>query len=448
MKYFNTDGTCKPDIRDERRTFLKKSALAAVAPMFVPAAIFGKNAPSNRITIGMIGTGRQGVNPNLAQFLKQTDAQVVAVCDVDRWRMAEARRQVDAAYSQRFGKDYQGCREHADFREILARRDVDAVMISTPDFWHVPMGVLAARAGKHFAIEKPLSISIAQGRALAAEVKQHGVITRIDSEFRSLRPFNRLVELARNGRLGKIHTVRIGLPTETEPVPPQPDMPVPPELDYEMWLGPMPRVPYTEKRVHGRHDLKARPNWMRISDYANGMIANWGAHLFDVAQWALDTETTGPVAVTGKGEFSQGLWNTIRTFEITYTYANGIVMTARTDKPYLRLEGSEGWAQTDYPNTFTASRPEWLSYRAEKGELDLSGTLEDKADFLQAVRTGQPSLEPIEIGHRTITIAQMGLIAATLGYPLKWDPAAERFNDNAANAMAKGPELRAPWNVI
>lgn len=432
----------------KRRQFLKQSLLYTAAPAIVPASVFGANAPSNRITIGMIGTGRQGVKPNLAQLLKQPDAQVIAVCDVDRWRMSEAHKQTDAAYAERFGKEYKGCQEHHDFREILARRDIDAVMISTPDFWHVPMGVLAARAGKHFAIEKPLSISIAQGRALAEAVKKYNVITRVDSEFRSLRPFNRLVELVRNGRLGKIHTVRVGLPTETEPVPPQPDSPAPPELDYEMWLGPMPRVPYTEKRVHNRHDLKSRPNWMRISDYANGMIANWGAHLFDVAQWALQTELTGPVAVEGAGEFSKGLWNTIRTFEIKYTYASGVVMTAKTDKPYLRFEGSEGWAQAEFPSGFNASNPAWLTYKAEKGELDLSGTLEDKADFLQAVRTRKPSLEPLEVGHRTITIAQMGMIVATLGYALKWNPDTEQFNDNAANAMAKGTELRRPWDVI
>ena len=180
--------------------------------------------------------------------------------------------------------------------------------------------------------------------------RPRGVVSRTDSEFRSLRPFARAVELVRNGRIGKLHTIRTGVPVDTPGIPPQPDMPVPPELDYEKWLGPAPDAPYTEKRVHGRHDLASRPNWMRISDYANGMIANWGTHLNDIAQWANGTETTGPVEVEAEGEFTKGLWNTVLRFEARYRYANGVALVCRSDTPYIRFEGTDGWIRVDYPS--------------------------------------------------------------------------------------------------
>ena len=245
----------------------------------------------------------------------------------------------------------------------------------------------------------------------------------------------------RNGRIGKLHTIRTGVPVDTPGIPPQPDMPVPPELDYEKWLGPAPEAPYTEKRVHGRHDLASRPNWMRISDYADGMIANWGTHLNDIAQWANDSETTGPVEVEAEGEFTKGLWNTVLRFEARYRYANGVALVCRSDTPYIRFEGDAGWIRVDYPSTITAEPASVLDSVIGPGELRLAEQLEDKADFVRAIKDGAKTLEPVEVGHRTVSICQIGLIAMQVGGKLRWDPERERFpDDNAANARLARPQ--------
>lgn len=431
-----------------RRTFARQAASAVGAlafPTIVPSSVFGAQAPSNRIAVAMLGMGRQATKPNLPQLLALPDVQVVAVCDVDAWRLEQARTAVDKAYASatRSGTS-KGCAAHADFREVLANPSVDAVMISTPDHWHVHMGILAARAGKHISVEKPLSISIADGRALCDAVARHKVVSRTDSEFRSLKPFWRAAELVRNGRIGQLQTIRTGVPEETPPVPTQPDMPVPDGLDYEMWLGPAPFAPYTEKRVHAPRNLTSRPNWMRISQYADGMIANWGTHLNDIAQWANGTERTGPVSVEGTGTFSKGLWNTITSFDLTYKYANGVTLYYKLDRPYIRFEGTEGWIEVGYPDTLTASASSILSSPTGPKDVSFAGTLTDKEDFIHAIKTGGETLEPVEVGHRTVSICQIGLIAATLGYPLTWDPEREHFTDNAANAMLTRP-VRKQW---
>ena len=325
-----------------RRSFIEKSSLAVAGlsfPTIVPASVFGKNAPSNRITVGMIGTGRQGFGQNLQGaelkmlstkilgLLDIPDAQILAVCDVDSWRRDKAKTTVEAHYAKNApnGK-YKGCAAYVDFRDIIARKDIDAVMISTPDYWHVPMGILAAKAKKHISCGKPLSMSVHQGRDFVNALQKYGVVNRTDSEFRSIRPQNQAVELVRNGYIGKLQKIDISFPSDPTPVPTQADMPIPKELNYDLWLGPMPYVPYTDMRVHTPFDIVKRPNWMRVDTYAQGMIANWGAHYFDVAQWANNSEYSGPIEVEGKGEFPKSLWNSMINFQVTYRYANGVEM--------------------------------------------------------------------------------------------------------------------------
>ena len=459
-----------------RRQFLQKTTAAGAAlgvPTVVPASVFGKKrsgvpAPSDRVTVGLIGTGRQGSGNNLQGadlqvlgtrilgLLDVPEAQVVAACDVDSWRLNRAKTIVEARYAQNTASGrYRGCDVHTDFREVLARRDIDAVMISTPDFWHVPIGILAAKAGKHFSCEKPLSMSVHQGRKLVEAVKKHGVVNRTDSEFRSLRPQNQAVELVRNGRIGQLRRVEVIFPSDPAPVPPQADMPVPKHLAYDLWLGPSAWVPYTELRVHTPFDLTKRPHWMRVDTYAQGMIANWGAHYFDVAQWANNSEYGGPVEVQGRGEFPKSLWNTLINFQVTYRYANGVELTCRqtsTSTPNIRYTGSEGWINVaGYPGVITASNPALLGSKPGPGELDLSKPLWDKPDFIEAVRTGRPTLEPIEVGHRTISISQIGLIACQVspGEKLTWDPANERFvGNNAASALLAAPLARTEWASV
>ena len=267
-----------------RRTFLRRSASSFVAllaaPYVVPATVLGGGrvvAPSEKITVGFIGTGSHGIHWNLRAYLQQPDAQVLAVCDVDGNHMAEAKEQVDEKYGNT------DCATTKDFREILARPDIDAVMISTPDHWHVLMSVMAVKAGKDVQCEKP-TLTIDEGKILVKTVRQHDKVFQTSTEDRSLPVYHRMAELVRNGRIGKLQRIEVILPKQ----PPRPGdptpQPVPPELDWEMWLGPAPEAPYTQDRVHF--------NFRWIWDYSGGIICDWGTHLFDTAQWANDTERT------------------------------------------------------------------------------------------------------------------------------------------------------------
>jgi len=433
---------------NQRRDFLKKSAMLAagsfLAPTVVPASVFGKTAPSNRITIACIGLGRQTVKPNIPQLLQSPHAQLVAVCDVDTWRLAQAQSQVNDFYSREQGAAYKACQTFTDYRKLLLEKSIDAVMIATPDHWHVPIAIDAIRAGKHVSLEKPFSTCIEHGRKLVAAIKNTKLVTRNDSEFRTIPEMWKAVEVVRNGRIGKLQKIHVAVPPEwgdrgSSALPPQPTMPVPAELDYDFWLGPAWEAPYNEHRVHA---IKAygRPGWMRVSDYCNGMISNWGAHLVGILQWGNDTEYTGPVEIEGTGEFDKGLWNTMNRFDIHYKYANGVEVFFKIERPYVRFEGPNGWVEVEYPNKLSASSPEILSTPLGRNEKSFKVELTDKDDFLVAIKENRPSLEPLETAHRTISMCQLGLIAVKIGSKLSWDPVKEDFiGDTAASAMLNIP---------
>ncbi|MCP4641097.1 MAG: Gfo/Idh/MocA family oxidoreductase [bacterium] len=436
-----------PKVR--RRTFLKAAAAtsaAVAAPMIVPSTVLGANPPSERITVGMIGYGRQARHVNVAQLLKSPNAQVVAVCDVDAWRADQGKQLIEKYYGEQAGATYTGCSVYEDFRELLTRDDIDAVMSSTPDHWHVPVGLAAAKAGKHISSEKPLTTAIAHGRLLCDTVEKCGVISRTDSEFRSLPAFWKAAERVRNGYIGKLERIEVVSPGDSRPVGTPDPMPVPDELNYDLWLGPAFEKPYTLHRVHPPRNLGGRPGWLRVSDYTNGMIANWGSHLNDVAQWGHDTDRTGPVKVVGTGSFSKGLWDTITKFKVRYEFADDVVHTyTMGGEPTVKWIGSDGWIKVEYPKTIEASDPAILETPLEEGEEDLSGTLSDKEDWLRAIKTGEEPLNPFEAGHRTNSIAQIGLIAIQTGKELAWDPVAERFtNDDSANGLLDRP-VRGDW---
>lgn len=432
-------------MKSTRRTFLKYTALGAagtlVIPTIVPSSVFGLSAPSNRINIAVIGCGRQSVTPNIPQLLASQHAQLVGVCDLDAWRLDNAVKQVNNEYSKQKGTSYYGCRGYCDYHDVMRNKDIDAVMISLPDHWHVPMAIEAARAGKHISLEKPISTCIGHGRKLVETIKKYKVITRNDSEFRTLPKFSRAVELVRNGRIGKIQRIYVAVPSELNgsALPPQPTMQVPSELNYDMWLGPAWEVPYTEKRVHA---IKAygRPGWMRVSEYCNGMISNWGAHLMGIAQWGHNTEYTGPVSIESTGDFDKGLWNTMNRFDIKYQFADGVEVFFKIERPYVRFEGADGWIEIEYPDKLTASSQSILNSEIGPNELQIRDLPSDKDDFLLAVKANKPSLEPLETAHRTISICQLGLIAIKTGSNLTWDPSKEEIiGDNAATALIDMP---------
>jgi myo-inositol 2-dehydrogenase/D-chiro-inositol 1-dehydrogenase len=437
-----------------RRRFLKRTAALAggaiAVPCFVPGSALGaegRAAPSERIGVGMLGVGRQTVAYNLKAFLASPDTQVVAVCEVDAWRRENARQTTEKHYAdQKASGTYKGCTAYGDFREVLARDDVDAVMISTPDHWHVPMSLAAVEAGKDVACEKPITRTIAEGRKLADAVAKHQRVFRVDSEFRSIQGFHRAVELVRNGRLGKVHTIHVGVPAgDNVTCPVCPEMPVPEELDYESWQGPAPRAPYTENRVHPPKGY-GRPGWMRVLYYCDGMITNWGAHLCDIAQWGNDTERTGPVEVEGHGVYppADSLWNVLKTFEVHYRFANGVRMIYKTESPYVRFEGSEGSIRAEFGRGgITAEPASVLDSKIGPDEIHFRFKSE-KADFIDCVKSRGQTLEDAEVGHRTTSLCHLGHIAVHLGQKLRWDPDAERFLDNdAANAFVDKP-IHAP----
>jgi len=429
---------------NNRRTFIKKTALGTIGafaiPEIVPSYLFGRTAPGNRINVAVIGLGRQTVNPNIPQFLKSDNAQIVAVCDVDSWRLGNGQKQVNDYYAKQKGFSYKGCDAYGDFREVLHRKDVDAVMIATPDHWHVPMAIEAARAGKHISLEKPISTCIEHGRQLVKTIKTTQVITRNDSEFRTLPKFARAVELVRNGRIGKVQRIFVAVPSDGPPLTVQPTMPVPPELNYDFWLGPSWEVPYTEKRVHDIKVNTNRPGWMRVDSYCNGMISNWGAHLMGIVQWGNNTEYTGPISIEGTGEFDKGLWNTLNKFDIKYRYANGVKVFFKIERPYVRFEGTDGWIEVEYIDKLTASSQAILDSPIGAGEISFMNLPSDKEDFLLAIKNGKQTLEPLETAHRTISMCQLGLISIKTGSALTWNPETEEIaNNNAASALLNIP---------
>ena len=433
----------------KRRAFISKTGLTLmggiVAPTIVPSSVFGKNSPSNRITIGMIGTGRQAVNANLKDgFLVLDNCQVVAVNDVDSWRMKTAKGVVEEAYSKKTGNSFKGVTEYDDYRELLANKDIDAVMISTPDHWHVHTAVAAALEGKHISVEKALSVCFSWGESLVGAAKANKVANRLDSEFRSSKTFWKAVELVHNGAIGKLIRVDVGVPAPLNGVAigPQPEMAIPEELNYDMWLGTAFPKPYTMQRVHERNVINVRPGWMRIEDYCNGMITNWGAHLVDIALWGMNKERERPATIEGTGEFSKGLWNTIESFQIQYTYKDGMVMNFKTDQPYVKFFGEGGRITAGYPATLDASDAGILEV---KGAVSYAGVRTDKADFLHAVETGLETLEPLETGQNVYATTNFGIIAIKLGRMLRWNDDLNQFaDDTAANGMLNRP-FRERW---
>jgi myo-inositol 2-dehydrogenase / D-chiro-inositol 1-dehydrogenase len=444
----------KKHIDFSRRQFLKTAsglaAGAAVGPLILRQSAFGADVPSNRITMGFIGTGRQAAGANIPQFMALPEVQVVAVCDVDDWRLGKAKEQVEGHYAaQSHSGNFRGCATYADFREMLARKDIDTVMISSPDHWHVPMAAAAVRASKDVALEKPITRYINEGRILARLVADHGRVFRVDSEFRSLESFHRLVELVRNGRIGKLHTIRTASPKEEFPDEPEEITPPPFELDYDLWLGPAPKLPYIQKRVHCPHNLKTRGGWMRNMDYSDGMITNWGAHLNDIAQWGNDTERTGPVEVKATGKYHEGgVWNVLEYFDAWYRFANGVEMFYQMDKPHIRFEGEKGWIQLNFPDKFQVSDPAILTEKIGPGEIHFPLKTE-KRDFIDAVKNRGQTLEDAEVGQRTTSLCHLAHISIKRGgNKLRWDPEKEQFpDDDAANKLLNRPPMRAPWKL-
>ncbi len=432
-----------------RRNFLGGFVAAGgvlAAPYIIPASALGKegaSAPSERITLGIIGTGSHGVSRNIKRFLPEPDAQIVAVCDVDRQRRVDAKKLIEDRYAEKFEGTYKGCDDYNDFRDIIARDDIDAVMVATPDHWHVIPSVMAARAGKDVMCEKPLSLTILEGRILSDAIKTHNRVFQTATENRSDVNYHRMIELVRNGRIGKLHTIRVDLPSGFSVQEQSYEVCQPPDgFDYNMWLGQAPEAPYCPARIHW--------NFRWILDYSGGMLTDWGAHMIDLAQWGNDSEYTGPIEVEGKGEFpKEGLYNTATKFRIECKFANDVKMIIRSKSPALRFEGTEGWIANDgWRAELKASDPKILEEKIGADELKLYTCPEgEQRNFLDCVKSRELCYAPVEVGHRTITIAHLGNISMVLGRKLRWNPDIEKFiNDPVADWLLSRP-MREPWTL-
>jgi predicted dehydrogenase len=440
-----------------RRGILKTGA-AVAAPMIVPASVFGQNAPSNRIAIGAIGVGRISRGHDMKEVLKHGDAQIVAVCDVDSIRLGAGKELVDAHYAAKTAKPYSGTKMYDEYRELLASKEIDAVLISTPDHQHAPQAVHAVRAGKDVYLQKPAALMIAEGRAMADAVKASGRVLQIGSQQRAQEPwpqFHRACELVRNGRIGNLRHVEVGLPGD--PAGPEaPAMPIPRNLNYDAWLGTTPEVYYTEMRVHPQDSFENRPGWLRCEQFGAGMITGWGSHHIDTAHWGMDMEHSGPVEVWGKAEFPKsGLWDVHGAFETHARYANGVTMKVSGALPNgVKFIGDRGWIFVTRSGAVTpsdpssaqidplvASDPKILTSVIGPNEVHLLKVPEQHRNWLDAIRTGAPVSAPAEVGHRACSTCLLHWTAMKTGRRLKWDPKAERFiGDDEANAMLSRPQ--------
>ena len=433
--------------RLKRRSYVKRAAAGVAAPMIVPATVFGKQAPSNRITIGFMGVGNNGYNWS-RRFLKDDRCQIVAVCDVNRegpgyWNNSvrgrePARQLVDEAYG---GKT---CDAYEDYREVLEREDVDAIYIGTPDHWHALIAVAAANAKKDIYGQKPLSLTIDEGRQMVRAVERNGIVWQTGSQQRSDANFRRVCELVRNGRIGKLQTVRCGLPggvpdfgktaDRTDPEP------IPDGFNYDFWLGPAPWAEYCPARVG--------VNFRWILDYSGGQITDWGGHHPDIAQWGMDTERTGPIAIkNARGKFADGpIYNTAVEFSYDCIYANGVRLTiSSAERPGVTFEGTDGWVWANRGNHEASSEEIYNSVIAEN-EIHLYESNDHVGNFLDCVQTRKKPVAPVEVAHRSITLAHLGNIALRCGRDLRWDPAAEDFvGDEGASEMLSRP-YREPWD--
>lgn len=437
----------------QRRSFLRQclttAGAATLVPAIVPCAAIGRDgntSPGNRVTVGLIGVGRQTHFYNMKQLLGMPDVCVAAVCDADGWRLNNAKELVESHYAKETASGaYRGCTAYHDFSELLARDDIDAVMIATPDHWHAPMALAAFEAGKDVSLEKPITRTIAEGRQIADAAARLQCIFRVDSEFRTKPGVRRAVALVRNGRIGKVQRIDVGVPQSDVGCPPQPEMPVPEGLDYERWQGSAPRAPYTELRVH-KPQAYERPGWMRHLYYCDGMITNWGTHTMNGALWAAGLDRTGPVEIEGTGAYPppDSFWNVLLEFSITYRFANGIECRYHTGRPYFRIQGTDGLVEADFRGI--KAQPESL-LEGQLGPDDLqfpAAAKSDKQDFIDCVKSREETLEPAEVGHRVTSVCHLGHIAVQVGGMLKWDPRKERFlNSNAANEWVDKP-IHAP----
>ncbi len=434
-----------------RRQFLKTAAATVSIPYLVRSSALGGAgavAPSNRIVMGCIGVGGQGTG-NMNAFMRNGDVQVVAVCDVDAGHCGQAKQTAEEYYGEKPMSNYK-CAAYSDFREVISRDDIDAVAVCPPDHWHGLISVAAAKAGMDVYCEKPLANTIAESKAIRDTVRRYGRVLQTGSHERSNDSVRFACELVRNGRIGKLHTIRINMPCSD---PHHQEIlklvgktfaqePVPAGFDYDFWLGHTPWAPYTARRTHFW--------WRFILDYGGGEMTDRGAHIIDIAQLGNNADDTGPIELAAEGERpATGLYNTFMKYRFECRYANGVRMVGQNEGTRgLRFEGSKGWIFIHiHGGRLEAEPASLLKEVIGPSEIHLGRSSGHHRDFLNAVKKRTEPVAPAEVGHRTATICHLLNIAMLTGRKLKWDPEHERvLGDEDANKMLARP-MRSPWRL-
>ena len=445
-----------------RRGLLKSGIGAAAigaAPLFIPARVWGAN---RRIRVGQIGCGRIAQAHDMPGVIKSGLADFVALCEVDSRRAADGVVIIEKAYADR-GVKGPKIAVYNNYRELIARRDIDAVVISTPDHWHAELALSAIESGKDVYLQKPFTMTYAEGVILRDAVKRHGRILQVGSQQRSWEQFRRAAELIRSGRIGNVQRVEIGLPTDPTLADASPEA-IPANLDYSQWLGPTEFKYYTEQRVHPREGY-TRPGWLRNDAYCLGMITGWGSHHYDTLNWALGFDTQGPGRIEGKGEFPDPsrIWNVHGSYDITLQYPKNITVNV-SDKHNtgLKFHGDEGWLWVTREGTgATSSDPQAKGANlppldaSNPGILDPNGlsvqlpvSKSHHRNWLESIDSRKEPLTPARVGHNSNTACIVSWIAMKLGRPLEWDHKAGKFlNDAEANSMLTRRE-RAPYGAL
>ena len=459
---------------NSRRDFLKNTVKAGVGsivlsgfPTIVPASVFGKNAPSNKINIGQIGIGRIARTHDLPETFKYDNARIMAVADVDRIRLESGKKMIEGWYAKKTGQaNYIDIKIYEDYHQLINNKDIDAVMISTPDHWHAQPAIEAALAGKHIYLQKPTSLTIEEGRLMSDAVRKSGVVFQLGSQQRSANPwpqFRQACELVRNGRIGKLHTVNVGLPSDPAGGDTK-EMAIPENLNYDMWLGSTPYVYYTGDRVHSQTDPNSRGGWLRCEQFGAGMITGWGVHHIDIAHWGMNTELTGPIEIEATAEFPKaGLWDVHGNYEVKSKYANGVTMIMNTKNPNgIKFEGSDGWIFVTRGNVgvtasdptsgkvekaFNASNQKILESKIGPNEIQLYNSPEQHGNWLDSIVSKKPTISPAEVAHRSCSACLLAHAAMKTPGKLFWDPKKELFTNNKeANKLLSRPQ-RFPYGT-
>lgn len=468
-----------------RRKFIDNSIKASFGavitsnfPTIVPASVFGKYAPSNRINVASIGCGRISTSHDMTGISRYAGARIMAVCDVDRNRANAGPAAVKLNYEKNTSvngglKGDWDIKVYYNYRELLQNKDIDAVHISLPDHQHAVVAVHSVNAGKDVYLQKPAALTIEEGRILSDTVKNSGRILQMGSQQRSVDPwpqFKKACELVRNGRIGTLQTIEVGLPGDPSGGS-RIVMPVPASLDYDAWLGTTPEVHYTEERVHSQDftpkGIGSRPGWLRCEQFGAGMITGWGSHHIDIAHWAMGMEYSGPIEIWGKANFPtddpnyKGLWDVHGIFKTEAMYANGVHMIVSNELPNgIKFIGTDGWiwvtrgnyrvtdsdpvADKDGVKPIDASNPAILQSIIGTNDMHLYDSPEQHINWLECIKTRKQPIAPVEVGHRSCSACLLHQIAMKLKRKIYWDPAKETIanGDKEALAMLKRPRRK------